>query len=189
MSILPVILSGGAGTRLWPVSRELHPKPFMRLADGQSLLQKTFARAAQLPGVREILTVTNRDLYFKTADEYRAVNEDALPTAFVLESTGRNTAPAIAAAALWVARTHGEHTLMLVLAADHLIDGFATFAKAVKQGEELAEDGKLVTFGIPPTSPDTGFGYIEAEGHAVRRFVEKPSADKARELLEGGNCL
>jgi hypothetical protein len=119
--LIPTILCGGSGSRLWPVSRELHPKPFIRLADGQSLLQKAFLRGAQLPDVAEVLTITNRELFFKTEDEFREVNQAGLGTSFVLEPFGRNTAAAIAAAALNVAKTHGDDALLLVLAADHLI--------------------------------------------------------------------
>jgi mannose-1-phosphate guanylyltransferase len=189
MTIIPVILSGGVGARLWPVSRELHPKPFMCLADGQSLLQKAFVRAAELPGVAEILTVTNRELYFKTEDEYRAVNHNALPASFVLEPFGRNTAPAIAMAALVAAELHGEDALMLVLPADHLIANHAAFAAAVARAAQLATDGFLVTFGIQPSAPETGFGYIEADGFLVKRFVEKPSLEKAVEYLASGHYL
>src|SRR5476651_1591584 len=121
MQLITTILCGGAGSRLWPVSRELHPKPFIRLADGQSLLQKAFLRGANLPGVTEMLTVTNRELLFKTQDEFREINSAALPTSFVLEPCGRNTAAAIAVAALQVANKFGRDALMLVLAADHLI--------------------------------------------------------------------
>lgn len=99
MTLIPIILCGGAGSRLWPVSREQHPKPFIRLADGQSLLQKAFLRGAQLAGVAEVLTVTNRELLFKTEDEFREVNTAGIATSFVLEPFGRSTAPAIVAAA------------------------------------------------------------------------------------------
>lgn len=187
--ILPVILSGGAGTRLWPVSREQHPKPFMQLADGQSLLQKAFLRAAALPGVEQVLTVTNRDLVFKTKDEYAKVNGGGLSTAFILEPFGRNTAPALAAAALWAEQNIGADTQLLVLAADHLITDQGGFEGAVRQAMELADTGKLVTFGIQPSGPETGFGYIEADGNTVRRFVEKPSLEKAREFIASGNYL
>src|SRR5512135_2627040 len=124
MKLITTILCGGPGSRLWPVSRELHPKPFIRLADGQSLLQKAWLRGALLPNVTEVLTVTNRDLFFKTEDEFREIANSApsgLPNSFILEPFGRNTAPAIAAAALQVAEVHGEQALLLVLAADHLI--------------------------------------------------------------------
>jgi mannose-1-phosphate guanylyltransferase/mannose-6-phosphate isomerase len=189
MQLIPVILCGGAGSRLWPVSRELHPKPFIRLEDGQSLLQKAFLRGAALPGVKEILTVTNRDLFFKTEDEYGEVNQAGLATSFILEPFGRNTTAAIAAAALRVSEMHGADTLMLVLAADHLIGDQGAFARAVADATALAEKGLLVTFGIQPDSPETGYGYIEAEGSTVVRFVEKPSLEKATAYLESGRFL
>ena len=192
MKLIPTILCGGAGSRLWPVSRELHPKPFIRLADGQSLLQKAWLRGAALPDVAEVLTVTNRELFFKTEDEYREVagtSHKGLANSFILEPFGRNTAPAIAAAALQVAAIHGEDALMLVLAADHLIADQAAFASAVAQATQLAQQGKLVTFGIQPEAPETGYGYIEADGNTVLRFVEKPNLKKAQEYLATGRYL
>jgi mannose-1-phosphate guanylyltransferase/mannose-6-phosphate isomerase len=184
--IIPVILCGGAGSRLWPVSRETHPKPFMRLADGQSLLQKAFLRGLALPGAQEILTVTNQELFFKTKEEYRLINPQGLPISYVLEPFGRNTAAAVAAAALQVQRTHGDEAVMLILAADHLITDQAAFAAAVGQAQVLAQQGRIVTFGIPPESPETGFGYIQAEGNTVKRFVEKPDFETAKQYLAAG---
>lgn len=184
--LIPVILCGGAGSRLWPVSREQHPKPFMRLADGQSLLQKAFLRGAALPGVREILTIANRDLFFKTEDEYRTVNPQSVPTSFVLEPFGRNTAAAVATAAMQVQRAHGDDAALLVLPADHLIADQDAFAVAVGQAQVMALQGRVVTFGIQPESPDTGFGYIEADGSKVKRFVEKPNLKTAQEYLASG---
>ena len=192
MKLIPTILCGGAGSRLWPVSRELHPKPFIRLADGQSLLQKAWLRGVVLPDVAETLTVTNRELVFKTEDEYREVagtRYKELPNSFILEPFGRNTAPAIAAAVLHVAASHGDDALLLVLAADHLITDQPAFAQAVAKATSLAAQGKLVTFGIQPETPETGYGYIEADGNKVVRFVEKPSLETAREYLESGNYL
>jgi len=187
--LIPTILCGGAGSRLWPVSRELHPKPFIRLDDGQSLLQKAFLRGACLPGVEEVLTVTNRELFFKTEDEFREVNADAVTTSFILEPFGRNTAPAIAAAASRVAEKYGKDAIMLVLAADHLIADQQAFQQAVLKAAELAASGKLVTFGIQPDSPETGYGYLEADGNTVLRFVEKPSLEKAQQYLASGRFL
>ena len=189
MRLVPVILCGGAGSRLWPVSREHHPKPFIRLSDGQSLLQKAFIRGAQLPGVNEVLTVTNRELFFKTEDEYREVNKTNIATSFILEPFGRNTSAAIAAAALHISNTHGPETVMLVLAADHLIADQAAFAAAVEIATTLAQTGSLVTFGIQPEAAETGYGYIETNGNKVVRFVEKPSFEKAQEYLAIGNFL
>ena len=139
MELIPVILSGGVGSRLWPVSREAHPKPFMTLPDGQNLIQKTFQRAARLDGVVEVLTVTNRELLFKTEDEYRSVNTQGHAQGYILEPFGRNTAAAVAAAALQLQETHGPQAYMLVLAADHLIQNEAAFADAVGKAVHLAE--------------------------------------------------
>jgi mannose-1-phosphate guanylyltransferase / mannose-6-phosphate isomerase len=187
--LIPVILCGGAGSRLWPVSREMHPKPFMRLADGQSLLQKTLLRAAQLPNVTDIVTVTNRELFFKTEDEYRGLLAPGIASTYVLEPFGRNTAPAVAVASLQIQRTHGDDALVIVLPADHLISDTPAFHRAVAEAGQLARDGSIVTFGIRPTRPDTGFGYIEFTGHEVRRFVEKPDAESAASYLASGSFL
>jgi mannose-1-phosphate guanylyltransferase len=162
----------------------------MRMADGQSMLQKAFLRAAALPGVEEILTVTNRELLFKAKDDFHEVNKPPrLATSFLLEPEGRNTAAAIAAATLQVARTHDANAILLVLAADHLIADQDAFIKAVAAAAELAREGKLVTFGIQPDSPETGYGYIEAEGNKVLRFVEKPSLQVAQEYVRSGRFL
>jgi len=188
MRLVPTIICGGAGSRLWPVSRDQHPKPFIRLADGQSLLQKAFLRAS-LPGVVEVVTVTNRELYFKTRDEYREVDHAGKPLAFILEPFGRGTAAAVASAALRTAATHGEDALLLVLPADHLIEDEAAFAAAVESAGRLAQQGRVVAFGIRPTLPETGYGYIEANGTDVVRFVEKPPLEKAKEYVASGRFL
>src|SRR5690554_5912583 len=188
--LVPVILCGGSGSRLWPVSRDLHPKPFIRLANGQSFLQNAWLRGASLPQVSEVLTVTNRDLLFKTESEYQEVTGDIRVTnSFILEPLGRNTAPAIAMAAMEISNAHGPDALMLVLAADHLIEDEAAFGQAVDKASELARNGALVAFGITPQAPETGYGYIEADGNTVLRFIEKPNLEKAQEYLAAGNFL
>jgi mannose-1-phosphate guanylyltransferase len=145
-----------------------------------------------LPGVRNVMTVTNRELFFKIEDEYREIAdipEESIETDFILEPFGRNTAPAIAAASIQVAERHGEDTHLLVLTADHLIANWSAFANAVADARGLAAQGKIVTFGIQPTSPETGYGYIEADGNNVLRFVEKPDLETARVYLASGNFL
>jgi mannose-1-phosphate guanylyltransferase len=195
MNIIPVIICGGAGTRLWPVSREAFPKPLLRLADGQSLLQKTFLRAAHVAQASEILLVTNRETYFLTKDECIEVDSKVSQLGFVLEPSARNTAAAIGVAAQVVQERHGPDTLMLVLPADHLIDDIDAFKTAVENAARAAEGGALVTFGIRPTKPETGYGYIEYDKaplptylgtHKVVQFVEKPDLQVAKDLVAGG---
>lgn len=188
-AMISVVLSGGAGTRLWPASRESHPKPFMKLADGETLIQKTYARAKTLGS--EVLTVTNRDYYFMSRDELERVGVSG---SFLLEPFGRNTAPAIALAAKAIETTQGADAIMLILAADHLIADQTAFAAAVAEASKLAAQDYLVTFGIVPTAPETGFGYIEqgaplGSGCQVARFVEKPDLETAKAYVASGNYL
>jgi mannose-1-phosphate guanylyltransferase/mannose-6-phosphate isomerase len=193
---IPVILSGGAGTRLWPVSRELHPKPFIRMSDGQSLLQKTLKRVSQLENITEILTVTNREFYFKTKDEYLIFNHHSAKNCFLLEPFGRNTAPAIGMAAFYALEKYGPESILLVLPADHLIEQHEAFDAAVKLAYEFDKSNTLVTFGIRPTSPKTGFGYIKLDSakqgqisYKIEEFVEKPSLELAEKYVTSGQYL
>lgn len=188
--LIPIILSGGAGTRLWPVSRQSHPKPFMCVGGSKSLLVQTHERALSVANQASGLIVTNRDYYFLSHDE---LSSQAVQPSYLLEPKGRNTAPAIALAALW-AQGQGDPCL-LVMPADHLISNLAAFDAAVKQAQALANDGYLALFGINPTGPETGFGYIEmgdaiADGaRTVKRFVEKPNLETAQQYLAQGNYV
>jgi len=190
--LIPLILSGGSGTRLWPVSRQAHPKPFIKLADGRSLLQKTVDRLADVEDIPEIITVTNREHFFVTRDEYATVGA-AYRHLLVLEPSARNTAPAVAIGTLAALARHGNDATVLVLPADHLVEDHAAFAATVADACILAEEDLLVTFGIKPTYPETGFGYIErgepvpgTAGFRVARFTEKPEAEVAAQMLASG---
>ncbi len=194
--MLAVILSGGSGTRLWPVSREAMPKPFMRIGEGPSLLQRTVARSTAA-GAAHCLVVTNKEYSFRAAEEVQAMKSGA-PRSFhlLLEPVGRNTAPAIAAAALWAIDNGYDKQPLLVLPADHLIQDEARFSALTARAASLAQGGSIVLFGIRPTMPETGFGYIECDappdGDAaaqVRRFVEKPGASTAAAYLAAGRFL
>ena len=192
--LIPVILSGGAGTRLWPVSRQAHPKPFMRLVDGESLAEKTLDRALQATGARSTLTVTARDYFFLTRDIYNQRAPD-LDHDFILEPLARNTAPAIALAAFRVRDRFGPDTRMLVLPADHLVRDQKAFDRAVAAADSLARQDYLVCLGIQPTHPETGYGYIRCgvalgeSGCSVRAFVEKPDLETARGYVASGEYL
>jgi mannose-1-phosphate guanylyltransferase/mannose-6-phosphate isomerase len=184
--IIPVILSGGSGTRLWPLSRESYPKQFLPLTGEDSMLQATWKRVAGLTACRP-LVVGNQEHRFMIAEQLREVG--VAPAAILLEPVGRNTAPAIAIAALEATAT-GEDALLLVLPSDHVIQNVQAFHASVKAAAASAEAGHLVTFGVLPTGPETGYGYIKAaEGHGVRaveRFVEKPDLATAQQYVASG---
>lgn len=188
--LLPVVISGGYGERLWPVSRAEFPKPFIKMQDGQSLIQKAFLRAAAQADVTEIITVTNSDYYFKTMNEYSTVNGNGIMTRFILEPAPRNTAPAIAMAAFYASAVYDEDIMLLVLPADQLIENNAAFTRAIAEAKLLAEKNHLVTFGITPTGPEIGYGYIErGKGDSVNSFIEKPDSATAATYINNGSYL
>lgn len=186
--LIPVIMAGGVGSRLWPLSRELQPKQFIAFQPGKgSLFQETLTRLAPLDCAPPIV-VCNEEHRFLAAEQLRQAGVNG--ASLLLEPVGRNTAPAVALAALQALRSDPD-ALLLVLAADHLIAEPALFIEAVRRGLEPARAGKLLTFGIVPQHPETGYGYIRrgaalGEGYAVQRFVEKPDLDSARDYLASG---
>lgn len=190
LRIVPVILSGGSGTRLWPLSRSTFPKQLLPLVSDKTMLQETLLRISDWAEVVQPVVVCGNDHRFLVAEQLRQIN--ITPKAIILEPFARNTAPAIAAAAL---KLQSEDLLMLVLPADHVITDVLAFEAAVRRASLVATQGKLVTFGIEPTHPETGYGYIQsghmlsaAEGcFEVARFVEKPDAATAQQYLAAGN--
>ena len=184
--VLPIILSGGSGTRLWPLSRESYPKQFLPLVGEHSMLQATWLRSAPVAAHAPIV-VANEEHRFMAAEQLQQLG--VKPSAILLEPKGRNTAPAIAVAALEATRNGGD-PLLLVLPSDHVIRDEAAFQAAVTVAAAAAEQGKLVTFGIKPTAPETGYGYIKAGvgtgATAVERFVEKPDLATAQGYLASG---
>ena len=190
--IIPVILSGGAGTRLWPLSRELYPKQLLPLVGEQTMLQQTAARLEGMADVACPMVVCNEEHRFLVAEQLRQ-NPGGCGS-IILEPCGRNTAPAVTVAALQ-ATTGGQDPVLLILPADHLIQKTEVFQQAITAGRDLAEQGNLVTFGIVPDKPETGYGYIKAgealgvrsEGRQVSSFVEKPDLTTAEKYLASGN--
>jgi len=181
MKINPVILSGGSGTRLWPLSREQYPKQLLSLMGERTLLQQTVSRLDGMEHVADSLLVCNEEHRFLIAEQLRQL--DRTPADIILEPVGRNTAPALTLAALALQKTAPDEALMLVMPADHVIQDVGEFHSAVKAGAILAERGRLVTFGIVPTAPETGYGYIKkGDDYEVAAFVEKrkPTAFSAK---------
>jgi mannose-1-phosphate guanylyltransferase/mannose-6-phosphate isomerase len=182
--IYPVILSGGSGTRLWPLSREQYPKQLLALTGERTLLQETVLRLDGAEQVANPLFVCNEEHRFLVAEQVRQLGKS--PLAIVLEPTGRNTAPALTLAALVLRRGTGD-PILLVMPADHNIRDSAAFRKSVKEALPLAAKGRLVTFGVKPTSPATGYGYIKrGEGNDVAGFVEKPDLATAKLYVDSG---
>ncbi len=211
--IVPVILSGGSGTRLWPLSRELYPKQLLPLVDSKTMLQETVNRLAGMKDITPPIIVSNENHRFMIAEQMRIIGIE--PAAIMLEPCGRNTAPAVAVAALH-ASSKGKDPVLLVLPADHVIKDISAFQAAVAAGEMLAEQGKLITFGIVPDAPETGYGYIRKGKNltvkaktpvkygrrspavenadamsvfAVDRFIEKPDLETAKKYLASGKHL
>jgi mannose-1-phosphate guanylyltransferase len=188
--IAPIILSGGSGTRLWPLSRKLHPKQFINLVNDTTLFQDTILRLPK--DVADPLIICNEEHRFLAAEQLRQIHKNS--NGIILEPIGKNTAPAIALAALKFVN-NGEDPLLLVLSADHLIQDTDAFHQSIKIAEKLAEKDKLVTFGIVPNKAETGYGYIQADinnttdSYNIQSFTEKPNQEDAQKYLDSGNYL
>jgi len=192
MQIIPVILSGGSGTRLWPLSRKQYPKQYLPLVGDNTMLQETILRLSGLENLADPIIVCNADHRFLVAEQCQQI--DITNPTILLEPVGRNTAPAIAAAALQSLRNIND-ALLLVLSADHIIQDVEAFYQAVNIASQLAQEDKLVTFGIVPTDANTGYGYIKVSKNdvngvkEVEGFIEKPDLETAQSYLEQGNYL
>jgi mannose-1-phosphate guanylyltransferase/mannose-6-phosphate isomerase len=200
MKLVPVILSGGAGTRLWPLSRELLPKQLLALTGERTMIQETVARLAGFPGATGPVIVCNEAHRFLVAEQMREMG--VVPASILLEPIGRNTAPAIALAAhaaLAEGKGASDDALLLVLPADHVLQDLGAFQAAIRLAIPAAESGKLVAFGIVARAPETGYGYLKmakapasaggspAPLAAIEEFVEKPDVERAKEFVAAGN--
>tara|TARA_R110002111_G_scaffold89833_3_gene139856 strand:+ start:822 stop:2249 length:1428 start_codon:yes stop_codon:yes gene_type:complete len=192
MTLVPILMAGGSGTRLWPLSRESYPKQFLSLLEDRSLLQATVERAGKIPGATEPVILGNERHRFLIAEQLQQMGIER-PN-ILLEPEGRNTAPAAAAAAHFVTEQHGPDALILLMAADQTISDTEAFVASAVKAAEAARAGRLVTFGIKPTAPETGFGYLQAgkalsgvEGcFEVSGFFEKPERERAEQYLKDG---
>jgi len=190
MKLVPVILSGGAGTRLWPLSRELLPKQLLALTGERTMIQDTAARLSGFPNATAPVVVCNEAHRFLVAEQLREMGMP--PAAILLEPVGRNTAPAIALAAESARQLAGDDALMLVLPADHVLQDLAAFQSSIRLAIPAAAEGKLVAFGIVARTPETGYGYIRRGAGPgpvapIAQFVEKPNLARAREFIASGD--
>ena len=189
--VIPVILCGGTGSRLWPISRESYPKQYLKInpSDNLTLLQRTFRRISNIPELKDPILVCNEEHRFIAAEQMRQI--DIIPQSILLEPFGKNTAPAITLAAITAIKNE-EDPILLVLSSDHYIKDEAKFVKIIKNGITYAKKDRLVTFGVSPTKPETGYGYIKSvmpfkmeqiDGINIDKFIEKPDIDNARKFL------
>jgi mannose-1-phosphate guanylyltransferase/mannose-6-phosphate isomerase len=184
MQFVPIVLCGGSGTRLWPLSRSHLPKQFLPLVSERTMLQETLERLQGLEGAKSPIAIANEEHRFLAAEQLREIGRE--PQALLLEPAGRGTAPAAACAALLL-RESSPDAVMLVMPADHAISNLPRFHAAIRDALQLAANGSLVVFGVTPTSPHTGYGYIRlGNGFAVERFVEKPDLETAKGFLAAG---
>ncbi len=188
--IVPVILSGGSGTRLWPLSRALRPKQLLSLVSESTMIQDTVSRLNGIDQLAAPIVVCNKEHRFMIAEQMRSI--DINPAAIILEPFGKNTAPAVAISAIKTLQIFGDDAVMLVLPADHVIQNTSAFHRAIEAAKQAAMENKLVTFGIVPNSPETGYGYIKAATSndnikPVEQFVEKPDKETAESYIKQGD--
>ena len=195
--IVPVILCGGTGTRLWPLSRKSYPKQFLSLLDEEekSMVQITYNRLLGLENLAQPILICNEEHRFIVAEQFREIN--IIPQSILLEPFGRNTAPAIALAAIKSMEIEHDPTL-LVLSSDHLIKDSVQFQNNIKKGIQHSENGRLVTFGVIPSYPETGYGYIRikeqfdknlSKAYEIEEFIEKPALSEAKSYIKEKNFL
>ena len=189
LKIIPVVLSGGTGSRLWPLSRAHYPKQLLALNTDQTLLQETVARFSGVESISAPIIVCNESHRFLVAEQMRAI--DSVPEKIILEPIGRNTAPALTLAAITAKKNAEDNDVILVvMPADHVIKNQQAFQSALTEAVRLANEDRLVTFGVIPTSPETGYGYIKkGKNNSVASFVEKPDLETAKKYLKQGNYL
>jgi mannose-1-phosphate guanylyltransferase/mannose-6-phosphate isomerase len=196
--LVPIILCGGTGNRLWPKSREKHPKQFHKLVGEESLLIKTLKRTLECSNCTpsDIITITTEIIKEETEHQLKTFNSDAIKH-FISEPSPKNTAAAIAYSALYAEKHFGHKTALWIVPADHYIEDHQTLKDTVKRAEKLAQEGYIVTFGMAPTNPSTDYGYIKVgndiAGHdfiqAIEEFIEKPNGEKAKEYIQAGNYV
>ena len=185
--ILPVILCGGSGKRLWPLSRRNRPKPLIKLTDGETFFQKTYLRARKIADNNEVIIVTNQELFFPLKNEIDKLKLPASKSIFITEPIGRNTTAAICTSAHYISKNITDDSIMFVMPSDHLITKTDKLIDAVMTAKEFVLNGNLVTFGVKPSYPATGYGYIHAKQNSVKKFVEKPEEEIAKKFLAEGD--
>jgi mannose-1-phosphate guanylyltransferase/mannose-6-phosphate isomerase len=197
MRVIPVIIAGGSGTRLWPLSTVNHPKLFLKVNNKYSLLQNTLMRSLKWPlNVENVLTVLSDKIFPAVQEQYSECTNQDINFEYVIETVPRNTAPAVLAAAIYTKKKYSKDDILVILPADHIIANEELFGHSIKDAIEVAKKGYIVTLGIEPDYPETGYGYINIEkkskidkGYKVNKFVEKPDIFKAQEYLQSKEYL